>query len=96
MAKVAKKRPLRTRRGDVLTDQEINALAAEAEAGYDLSKARWMSVGRPALGHQRGESPRIGFRATRDLYKAAHRRAKAEGKTVSSLAREAMERYLGG
>lgn len=94
MAKVVREKTLLTQAGDQLAEQDIDALADEAEAGYDLSHSRWIKVGRPALGRSAGESPRIGFRATKDLYDAAQSQAKAEGLTVSALAREAMERYL--
>lgn len=83
---------LRTKRGDVLTDQTIDALADEAEAGYDLSQARPQRVGRPSL--EAGISPRVSFRASRRVYEAARERAAKEGRSVSELAREAMERYM--
>lgn len=85
--------PVRTSGGDLLTEADVEALADEAEAGYDLSKARWVGGGRPSLG-RRGTSPRIGFRASPELDEAARRRAKAEGKSVSAMAREAVERYV--
>ena len=87
--------PVRTKNGALLTEKDVEALAAEAEAGYDLSKATWVRAGRPPLGH-RGTSPRIAFRASPELDAAARRRAKAEGKSVSALAREAVQRYVQG
>lgn len=94
MAKVTttqKKR--RTQSGAEITPQIADGLADEAEHGYDLSKARRRRVGRPSLS-ERGESPRVSFRATPDLYRAAQRRAKREGRTLSDLAREAVARYV--
>jgi len=88
------KRKLRTKAGTVIDDAFIEALAAEAERGYDPSEWKAVPVGRPSLGG-RGESPRVSFRATPELYKAAKRRAKQEGWTVSELAREAVARYVG-
>lgn len=85
--------PVRTKSGAMLTKEEVEALAAEAEAGYDLGKATWVRTGRPSLGHQ-GTSPRIAFRADPELDAAVRRQAKAEGKRVSELAREAVRRYL--
>ena len=41
-----------------------------------------------------GASPRIGFRVPRDLYDAAAERAIAEERTVSAVAREALEKFL--
>lgn len=95
MAKVKKttrKNP-RTKSGAEITPEIADALAAEAERGYDLSKAKRRRVGRPSLaGH--GASPRMSFRTTPDLYWAAQKRAKKEGRSVSELAREAVARYV--
>lgn len=88
------KRKLRTKSGTVITDKLIEEWVAEAERGYDPSQLIPVPVGRPSLGG-RGESPRVSFRATPELYKAAKRRAKQEGRTVSELAREAVARYVG-
>lgn len=83
-----------TRSGEELDSAAADALAAEAERGYDLSKAKRRRVGRPSLG-ARGVSPRVSFRATPELYRAAKRRARQEGRTVSELARDAVARYVG-
>jgi CRISPR-associated endonuclease/helicase Cas3 len=94
MAKV-KQNPekAKTKSGAEINPELADALASEAERGYDLSKARRRRVGRPSLsGH--GASPRVSFRATPELYRAAQRRAKKEGRTVSDLAREAVARYV--
>jgi len=85
---------LRTRAGQVVTDEMIEALASEAEGGYDLTRARRRDVGRPSLG--RGISPRLQFRVDPVTYEAAKGRALAEGRTVSDLARVALEVYLRG
>ncbi len=84
---------LRTRSGAEIDPQAADALAAEAERGYDLTKARRRRVGRPSLGRD-GTSPRVSFRTTPQLYRAAKRRARKEGRTISELAREAVARYL--
>lgn len=83
---------IRTSVGDELSQADIDALAEEAEAGYDLSTAKTERVGRPSL--EDGISPRVSFRIGQGLYEAARTRAEHEGRTVSELAREAMERYL--
>jgi len=83
----------RTSSGDEITPEIADALAAEAERGYDLSKARRQRVGRPSLAGV-GPSPRLSFRTTPDLYRAAQKRAKEEGRSVSDLAREAVARYV--
>jgi hypothetical protein len=50
-----------TASGEVLTDEDIEALADEAERGYDLDKAIKVTVGRPSLG-AKGASPRVQIR----------------------------------
>jgi hypothetical protein len=82
-----------TSSGEVLTDEDIEALADEAEHGYDLDKAIKVTVGRPSLG-TKGVSPRLSFRATPELYRAVQRRAKKEGRSVSDLAREAVSQFV--
>jgi hypothetical protein len=84
--------PLRTKGGHLLTAADIDALAAEAETGYDLSRGTRKYVGRPSL--NAGISPRVSFRMTQGLYDAARARAEREGRSVSEIAREAMERYI--
>lgn len=79
--------------GTEITPEIADTLAAEAERGYDLSKAKPRRVGRPSLGGH-GNSPRMSFRTTPDLYRAARRRAKEEGRSMSDLAREAVARYV--
>lgn len=95
MAKVKKgETKVKTSSGAQIDSGAADALAAEAERGYDLSKAKRRRVGRPSLG-ARGASPRVSFRATPELYRAAKRRAREEGRTVSELARDAVARYVG-
>jgi predicted HicB family RNase H-like nuclease len=87
-----KPKPLGTLKdGTVLTEELADELAEEAERGYDLSLGR--RVGRPSLG--RGQSPRINIRLTQQLHDRALERAQREGKTLSELAREALERHVG-
>jgi predicted HicB family RNase H-like nuclease len=90
--KTARKNP-KTRSGSEVTTEMADALAAEAERGYDLSKATQRRVGRPSLAG-RGASPRLSFRTTPELYRAAQKRARREGRSVSDLAREAVARYV--
>ncbi len=95
MAKVKKatRRNPRTKAGTEITPEIADALAAEAERGYDLSKARRRQAGRPSLAGG-GASPRLSFRASPDLYRAAQKRAKEEDRSVSDLAREAVARFV--
>ena len=60
--------------GTEITPAVSDALADEANRGYDL--ARFLSVPTP------------------ELYRAAQRRARQEGRTLSDLAREAVARYV--
>lgn len=85
---------LKTKKGTRLTPSVVEGLAKEAEAGYDLSSATRERVrpGRPSLSE--GESPRISYRVPPSLFDRAKRQAKAEGRTVSEIAREALTRYL--
>ncbi len=82
--------------GAILTDEMIDALAAEAEQGYDLSCSEIVHVGRPALDGGTSESPRITIRTAPQLYKAVQDRAAADGRSVSEVARDALEAYVQG
>lgn len=95
MAKVGKgtRGTQKSKAGTVITPELADALADEAERGYDLSKAKRRRVGRPSLAGA-GASPRLSFRASPDLYRAAQKRAKEEGRSVSDLAREAVARFV--
>ncbi len=94
MAKVnrGQKNPV-AKSGVEITPEVADALAAEAERGYELSTAERVPVGRPSLSGG-GTSPRMSFRTTPELYRAARQRADQEGRSVSDLAREAIARYL--
>jgi hypothetical protein len=76
-----------------LTPEDVERLAAEAEKGYDLDKARSQRVGRPRL-DSKYRSVQISVRATPTLRAKLELRAKREGRRVSDVAREALERYL--
>ena len=83
-----------TESGRPITDQDVDMLVAEAEAGYDVETliARRNKRGRPALGsaHASVESVRLDPELRRLLLD----RAEAEGTTTSELIREALRRYL--
>jgi hypothetical protein len=85
---------LKTKKGTKLSKAVVDSLASEAEAGYDLSKAKGERIGpgRPSLAE--GESPRISYRVAPALFDRAKKKAKAEGRTVSEVAREALQKYL--
>jgi predicted DNA binding CopG/RHH family protein len=84
--------------GTVLTPELDKQLADEAEAGYDLSKARRVILrpGRPAKGDPVGESPRVAVRVPSHVYEVAKRRATSEGRTLSNVLRELLAQYAAG
>ncbi|MGH9068356.1 MAG: CopG family transcriptional regulator [Acidimicrobiales bacterium] len=82
----------RTRSGTMLTPEMEEALADEAETGYDLTLARPQRTGRPSL--DKGVSPRIHLRVEPDLALALRQRASEEHRSVSDLARDALRRYV--
>ncbi|MFL5899526.1 MAG: hypothetical protein ACJ76D_13910 [Solirubrobacterales bacterium] len=83
-----------TRSGTVITEELAEQWAEEFEKNPpDPSELERRYVGRPSLGRA-GQSPRVSFRASPELFKAAWKRADKEGRSLSSLAREALERYL--
>jgi hypothetical protein len=83
----------RTAHGEVLADEDIEALADEAERGYDLDKATKVTVGRPSLG-PKGVSPRIQVRVDPQLATALRSRARREKRSVSEVARTALREYV--
>lgn len=83
-----------TRSGRPITDKDVEALAAEAEAGYDVDEliARRPKRGRPALGSSPAsvESVRLDPELRRELVD----RARADATTTSEVIREALRRFL--
>ena len=84
---------IRLRSGAELTDEDIEALADEAERGYDLTKAKRVTIGRPSLGTA-GVSPRVQVRVDPDLAQALKARAIEEHRSVSDIARTALREYV--
>jgi predicted HicB family RNase H-like nuclease len=83
-----------TKAGDVLTEQDLEALADEAERRHDLTTARRAYIGRPPLGDG-GPSPRLQIRVDPKLAKAVRARARKEKRSVSEVARTALREYVG-
>ena len=77
--------------GERLTEARAEELARET---LDEARRRNLIPGRKSLSGGTTHSPRIQFRVPQDLRAEAERRAAAEGKSVSVLAREALEHYL--
>jgi hypothetical protein len=84
---------LRTINGTELTPEVLGKLADEAEAGYDLSKAKRVHRGRPSLNGS-GKSPRLQIRLDDELSQAVHAQAAKENRTISDLTREALRNYV--
>jgi hypothetical protein len=83
-----------TRSGQQITDTEVRALAAEAEAGYDVDRliARRPKRGRPALGSSPASVESV--RLDPELRLELLQRARSEGTTTSEIIREALRRFL--
>jgi len=64
---------VKTLAGTELSEEDIEALASEAERGYDLDKAIRVTVGRPSLGSE-GVSPRVQVRVDSGLAEALQAR----------------------
>lgn len=83
-----------TASGVEITDELAEQLADEAEAGYDLAQGTVEPRGRGRPPLDTGTSPQLTFRIPESLRRAVDDRAASEGKTVSEVAREALEQYL--
>ena len=83
-----------TKSGHPITDEDVEKLAAEAEAGYDVEQltTRRSKRGRPSIGNTPSsvESVRLDPELRRQLLE----RAQANGTTPSELIREALRRFL--
>lgn len=84
--------PFKTKTGKVLTDADIEALADEAERGYDVEVLKTRRRGRPMLGAAPSEV--VPVRLDPDLKHAVEQRAEAEHTTTSEIIREALRRFL--
>jgi uncharacterized protein (DUF4415 family) len=83
-----------TESGQPITDADIEKLAVEAEAGYDVDTliARRKKRGRPTIGTAAASVESV--RLDPDLRRQLIERAQSEGTTPSELIREALRRYL--
>ena len=81
----------KSRSGVELTDDVIERMAAEAEAGLDVRKLR-RRPGRPAMGSGPAEGLPIRFEP--ELRQALEERAQAEGVSAGEVVRRALRKYL--
>ena len=83
-----------------LTERRASEIADQIERGEiafsPMPRQEWPKPGRgrPSLSGDSAASPRVTFRLEPAVRVLAAERAEHEGKTVSALAREALERYL--
>lgn len=81
----------RSEAGVELTDDLLERMAQEAEAGLDVTKLR-RRPGRPAMGS--GPAEAFPVRLDPELRKALDARAVEEHTTASDIVRKALRRYL--
>lgn len=74
--------------GEPVTDEQIAAWAAEAEAGYDVNDLKKRGRGRPGRGAE--PSQVVALRLTSQELAHIDARAAREGKTRSEVIREAL------
>lgn len=81
----------RSKAGVELTEEVLDRMAEEAEAGLDVAVLR-RRPGRPAMGS--GPADTLPVRLDPELRQAVDDRAAAENTTASDVVREALRRYL--
>jgi uncharacterized protein (DUF4415 family) len=85
----------RTDSGRTLTDEDLEALAAEvAEKNYDVDVLKTRRRGRPPMGS--GPADVVPVRIDPELLAAIEARAETEHATTSEIIREAIRRFLDG
>ena len=84
----------RTKSGKLITDADVETMAAEAEKGYDVDDllARRGRRGRPPLGSAPASVESV--RLDPELRNELADRASAEGLTTSEIIRKALKEYL--
>lgn len=87
-----KPKTYRTKTGKVLTDADIEAMADEAERGYDVEQLKARRRGRPMLGSAPADV--VPVRLDPDLKQAVEARAQADRTTASEIIRQALRRFL--
>lgn len=87
-----KPKTYRTKTGKKLTDADIEAMADEAERGYDVEALKARRRGRPMLGSAPAEV--VPVRLDPVLKEAVEARAEADHTTASEIIRQALRRFL--
>ena len=87
-----------TYRGRRLTESQAERIGEETLESIRKGRPPLEQVrrnrGRPSLTGKTQRSPQVAFRLTPELRAKVDARAKAEGKPVSQIARDALEQYL--
>ena len=81
----------RSKRGVELTEDVLDRMAADAEAGLDVTKLR-RRPGRPSMGS--GPADTFPIRLDPELRREVDERAATDRTTASEVVREALRRYL--
>ncbi|MGH9129450.1 MAG: ribbon-helix-helix protein, CopG family [Acidimicrobiales bacterium] len=81
----------RSRSGVELTEEVVERMADEAEAGLDVSKLR-RRAGRPTMGTEPAKALPVRFDP--ELRQAIEQRAETEGVTAGEVVRRALREYL--
>jgi hypothetical protein len=82
----------KTKSGAPISDELVEKLAGEAEAGYDARETLRRRVGRPAIGS--GPAGVESVRLDPELRSALARRAERDHEGTSSVIRKALREYL--
>ena len=90
--KTYKKKTYKTKTGKVLTDADIEAMADEAERGYDVEALMRRRRGRPMIGEAPSEV--VPVRLDPALRQAVEARAEADHTTASDIIRRALKRFV--
>lgn len=82
----------RTASGVPITDELVDKLSAEAEAGYDVEEMLRRRGGRPAMGSAAAAVESV--RLDPELREALTTRATRDHETTSAVIRKALRQYL--
>lgn len=82
----------RTPDGTLITEELVEQLSREAEAGYDVDEILERRRGRPSLGS--GPASVESVRLDPELREALSRRAQSDEESTSSVIRKALRLYL--
>ena len=82
----------RTPDGTLITEELVEQLSREAEAGYDVDEILERRRGRPRIGS--GPATVESVRLDPELRDALGRRARQDGESISGVIRKALRFYL--